>query len=440
VNFLPLEVRLAALFLLGCAVGTQLNRGIYRLAIFQPRPIGPWSPIPAEAPPRRWFDFVPIFGWISLRRESKIHGRGYWIRPLLVELAAGCTYAGLYYWDLQGGPFDAIGIAATPAWQHGQFLMQVVLVSLMIVATFIDFDEKTIPDAITVPGTLLALALAALLPTARLPIGDPPAAPKAIEPLLLTSPLVWPAWLDGRDGLLCGLACYLAWCFAIMPFIWNTRRGVDFAFQLLVRSVFYRRASLPYYILAAVGSILIVLAWRFAHWDDLLSALVGMAFGGGLIWGVRIAGSRALGVEAMGFGDVILMAMIGAFLGWQSALLVFFFAPFAALVIGVAQLIIHRRTDIAFGPYLCLATAFLVVAWSDMWHDGAQRIFILGWRIPPTIAALTALMGGMLAGWRFIKERLLFPSEEPTRSAAKRSSNRNDDKQRGKKSKKKKTK
>lgn len=413
---LPLEVRLALLFAAGAVVGTQLNRGIYRLAFFQPRPIGPWSPPPPDAPPRRWFDFLPVLGWISLRREAPWHGRGFWIRPLLIELGTACAFAVLYRWDLDGGPVDTLPLAGSPALLHGQYLMQIILVSLMIVATFIDFDEKTIPDAITVPGSLVALLLAALLPTTRLPVGVPLHAPLDIQPLRLTSPLTWPAWLDGRDGLLCGLGCYLAWCFAVMPFVWNARRGIVFACDLLVRSVFCRRASRPYHILAAVGCVAIVVAWRFGHWPDLLSALVGMAFGGGLIWGVRIVGTRALGVEAMGFGDVILMAMIGAFLGWQSTLLIFFMAPFAALVIGVAQLIFTRRTDIAFGPYLCLATVTLIIAWSGIWHDWAGRMFILGWRIPVMVVGGLALMGGMLAAWRAVKERFLLADEEPESS------------------------
>jgi len=54
-----------------------------------------------------------------------------------------------------------------------------------------------------------------------------------------------------------------------------------------------------------------------------------------MIWSVRIIGGWSLGREAMGFGDVTLLAMIGTFLGWQACLLVFFLAPFAGIVIGV---------------------------------------------------------------------------------------------------------
>ena len=53
--------------------------------------------------------------------------------------------------------------------------------------------------------------------------------------------------------------------------------------------------------------------------------------GGGLTWGVRIFGSLAFRKEAMGFGDVTLMGMIGAFLGWQAAVMTFFLGAFLGL-------------------------------------------------------------------------------------------------------------
>ena len=66
----------------------------------------------------------------------------------------------------------------------------------------------------------------------------------------------------------------------------------------------------------------------------------------------------------MGFGDVTLMAMIGAFLGWQPCLIIFFLAPFAGLVIGVLRLILFRDREIPYGPFLCLATLVVIVAWA----------------------------------------------------------------------------
>lgn len=418
----PLEARLTLLFVVGVLVGTQLNRGIYRLAIFHPRRIGPWTPPRDDAPPRHWFDRVPVFGWLTLSRESKLHGAGYWVRPLLIELATGAAFAGLYWWDLQGGPVAGLQLAAPPSAEllHAQFLMQIVLLSLMTVATFIDFDEKTIPDFVTVPGTLFALLLAALVPDSRLPVnaavapifGAPP--PPQLDGLLLSSPHPWPAPLDTIDGLLCGVACFLFWVFAIMPFVWNTRRGIGRALSLLTAS-FVRRRSRPYLVLAAVGCLLIGLSWRLGNWPELLSALVGMAFGGALIWGVRIVGTHALRVEAMGYGDVLLMFMIGAFLGWQPVLLVFFLAPFAALFIGLAQLVITRRTDIAFGPYLCFGALVLIVAWSRLWNGWAVRIFQqFGGHLLTFLLGGLVLMGLMLFAWRIVKEQFFAPPEPET--------------------------
>ena len=97
-------------------------------------------------------------------------------------------------------------------------------------------------------------------------------------------------------------------------------------------------------------------------------ALLGMAFGGGLTWAVRIIAGGALGVEAMGFGDVTLMIMIGAFLGWQPALLAFAFAPFASIIFAVAQLLTSGEQKIAFGPYLCAGAMVVVIFWNGIWN------------------------------------------------------------------------
>ena len=106
----------------------------------------------------------------------------------------------------------------------------------------------------------------------------------------------------------------------------------------------------------------------------------------------------------MGFGDVTLMAMIGAFTGWQATLVVFFLAPFAAVIISVSQWLLTGRKDIAFGPYLSLATVYLVLAWRDLWNDSVQPIFSLGWFVPTMVLVCLVLMGGMLAVLRRFRE------------------------------------
>ena len=80
----------------------------------------------------------------------------------------------------------------------------------------------------------------------------------------------------------------------------------------------------------------------------------------------------------MGFGDVTLLAMIGAFLGWQAAVIVFFLAPVAAVVVAVGRLLLRGEKEILFGPFLCLAAAATVLAWPTLW-DYFDRYFALGW-------------------------------------------------------------
>lgn len=113
----------------------------------------------------------------------------------------------------------------------------------------------------------------------------------------------------------------------------------------------------------------------------------GLLVGGGLTQGVRLAGSLALRREAMGFGDVTLMAMIGAFLGWQAAVLTFFLAPFFGIAhalwkvvkylikwIGGGQLSSADR-EIPFGPYLSMAAITLVLSWRWLWAGWAKDFF-----------------------------------------------------------------
>jgi leader peptidase (prepilin peptidase)/N-methyltransferase len=98
----------------------------------------------------------------------------------------------------------------------------------------------------------------------------------------------------------------------------------------------------------------------------LAGVLLGYLIGGGVVWAVRIFGSLAFGKEAMGLGDVHLMAAVGACLGWIDATLAFFLAAF----VGVAWAILARivagvggrfvRT-LPYGPFLAVATMLVLL-------------------------------------------------------------------------------
>ena len=406
---IPIEVRLGVIFVLGTFIGSVANLAIYRLAWF-PRPISPWSRPDASVPARQWWDRTPILGWLGLRREAGLHGTCFWIRPMLLELLTGIGLAWLYWWETVATrlvpPVAAEANAFGPETLgifHLVFASHVVLIALMLAASMIDVDEKIIPDEITTPGTLAGLLIAAAWPWSLLP---DIVLPFDLTFLKLTSPNLWPTWLNGypeKGALVIGLACWCLWCVALLPRTWYPRHGWRRAMQLSWTRMIREPSSYRILRMGVVGALAITLVWihRGSPWQGLLSAVVGMAVGGGLIWLVRIIGSATLQREAMGFGDVTLMAMIGAFLGWQPCLIIFFLAPFAGLVVGVLRLILFRDKEIPYGPFLCLATLFLILQW-DWVRNNVLDVFALGWMIPLLMVVCLALMALMLGTWRWI--------------------------------------
>jgi leader peptidase (prepilin peptidase)/N-methyltransferase len=86
-----------------------------------------------------------------------------------------------------------------------------------------------------------------------------------------------------------------------------------------------------------------------------LDSLLGVVVGGGILLAIAYAYQAIRGQEGMGGGDVKLLAMIGAFLGWQSVFVTFMLASLIGSVIGIA-LMLYQRADtklaIPFGPFL----------------------------------------------------------------------------------------
>jgi len=403
------------LALIGLLLGSQVNRGIYRLA-WMPRSIGPWSAPLQEAADRRWSDYLPVIGWLGLRRESRLHGRGYWVRPAMIELVMGICCVGIGCWLSTDRvlPEDVAGASPWSTVVVPRMLTWCSLLALLSVATFIDLDEQTIPDQITIGGTLLALVLAATFPLSRLPV----VIQGAVTPVLVTTPSPSPDWLFGIRGLLYALAIHGLWCMALMPKVCTLRhglnKGIRYMFASMVRPARRTRSARDRWprpvatrlaMIAMAGWLGILVTWQLGgdSWIGLLTALVGLAGGGLVVWIVRLVSRWSLGREAMGFGDVTLLGMIGAFVGWQAALMIFFLAPLAGVVVGLVQLILTRQTEMAFGPYLCLATVGVILSWPALWHGYAVDLFALGWIVPGLFAAGACLMAGMLYSWRLIR-------------------------------------
>jgi leader peptidase (prepilin peptidase)/N-methyltransferase len=123
------------------------------------------------------------------------------------------------------------------------------------------------------------------------------------------------------------------------------------------------------------------------HLQGFLVGLVGLLVGAGLTQAIRKTAGFLLRREAMGFGDVTLMGMIGAFLGWQAAVLAFFLSSFFGLAhaawklfaywkkrLGGGQLTSTDR-EMPLGPYLSMAAATLFYVWPWLWPGWAEGLF-----------------------------------------------------------------
>lgn len=422
-----LSIRFLLLALTGLIAGSFANYLIYWWAYFR-RPISPWGPPPGQPPspmppspdtsvsppPRRWTDRIPVLGWIGLRRETHLHGKGFWIRPLLIEFGCAIALPLIYWYYTQSGGLLP-DVARTPAtignfsqWSHAIFFLHAILFVLMVAATFIDFDEQTIPDIITLPGTLLALIVSTLPWQTYLPavvIWD-----DQFGITEATFNIPWPLsarWV-GTSGLLLGLAIWVTWIFALTDRHLVLRHGLIRAIGYLIHGIRRRPETKPLLILGAIGIAFIGGIWSLGGmaWAGLLSSLVGLAVGGGTVWAVRIVASAAMRQEAMGFGDVTLMAMIGAFLGWQAAIAGFFLAPPAAILIVIVQYIITRKPAVPFGPYLCAGTVIAVIGWDMVWNQTLSHYALLGALVVYILIGSLVAMGALLMIWGAIKRAI----------------------------------
>ncbi len=362
--FPPPALLLSFAFVFGAIVGSFLNVVIYRLpldlSVNEPRR----SFCPHCKKPIPFYRNIPLFSWLALRGKCADCGAGIPIRYFIVELLTGLLFLGAAYEALGSGVWAA-------------FFPLALLFSLLVAATFIDFDHFIIPDEITLGGTAAGVVCSLLVPE------------------MVGETVFWKGALWSLIGA--GIGWVLLWTVAeagklafgrkshtytpAAPFTW-TRHGDDADLvingetsrwseifpgerdQLLLDTVettvdnepveapqlrfFYNRLLLPSkeYLLDTV---------------DVISGKVS-----------RITIPR----DAMGFGDVKFIACIGAFLGWRAVLFTVVAASVFGSLAGVALMLTGRRDAsgrIPFGPYLALGALCWVffgpevVAWYWQW-------------------------------------------------------------------------
>ena len=109
-------------------------------------------------------------------------------------------------------------------------------------------------------------------------------------------------------------------------------------------------------------------------WDS----LIGIVAGGGVLLTVFLVYYALTRREGMGMGDVKLLAMIGAFLGWRSLLFVILASSLLGAVAGLAVMLTKRQNiklAIPFGPFLSLAAAMYLFFGKEIitWYFGFLR-------------------------------------------------------------------
>jgi len=125
------------------------------------------------------------------------------------------------------------------------------------------------------------------------------------------------------------------------------------------------------------GGLALGLLFALAGGLSLLGqALLGAALGFGILWLVGVAGTWMLKQDAMGGGDIKMMAMVGAFLGWKGVLLTIFLGALLGSLVFVPLAFTGRKPLVPFGIFLALgaAAAYLVGPALLAWYLGTMGL------------------------------------------------------------------
>jgi leader peptidase (prepilin peptidase)/N-methyltransferase len=190
-----------------------------------------------------------------------------------------------------------------------------------------------------------------------------------------------------RDGLTPALPFDLVFVSALMALIF-----IDAEHMLLLDVITY-----PGIVFALIARVSIPYLSATPHFDDLpslsggvlhglplwalslLGAVIGGLIGGGSLWLMGWVWLRLRHKEAMGLGDVKMLFMVGAYLGWRLTILTIFLGALSGSVIGVGHMLYKGerdlQTELPFGVYLGTGTIVALLFGSRLveWYLGHYR-------------------------------------------------------------------
>jgi len=379
---------------LGACVGSFLNVVAYRL------PEGKSLVSPPSACPKcghrlAWFDNVPVLGWLWLRGKCRYCGAPISVQYPIIEAITALLFAGLYLayfatdlrWAFGAVPATLFG-GDLPVGTWPVFAVHLFLLGSLVAATLIDAKLYIIPPSIPWLATAAALlVLPAATALGWLPHGPQPvAAPGGAADVLVpyTNGLALVAAGGAILGLMLGVVLLRL---GVLPLSFADEADYlgddpDPTAQQIVAAYPHPRREMCKELLFVGFPLLGLLAGfhlgyrldtaaALGDWPDWVFVLGGCVLGyftgAGLVWLTRILGTLAFGKEAMGLGDVHLMAAIGAVLGPIDATLAFFLAPFAGLLAYAVMLLLGSRNKdepvrmIPYGPFLAGGAVLVMV-------------------------------------------------------------------------------
>ena len=138
--------------------------------------------------------------------------------------------------------------------------------------------------------------------------------------------------------------------------------GIDLEHQILPNSI-----TLP--------GIVIGLLFSLIAPPGITDALIGVAIGGGMLYAVAYGYYLWRGEEGMGMGDVKMLAMLGAFLGWKAVLVTLILASFAGAFVGLGMLSLQKggmKYALPFGTFLALGAVAAMFVGDPLiaWYAG----------------------------------------------------------------------
>jgi leader peptidase (prepilin peptidase)/N-methyltransferase len=122
--------------------------------------------------------------------------------------------------------------------------------------------------------------------------------------------------------------------------------GIDLEHQILPNAI-----TLPGIVIGLLFSLVAPPGWK--------DAVIGAALGGGILYAIAWGYYLWRREEGMGMGDVKMLAMIGAFLGWKAVLVTLVLSSFSGAIIGLLLLAVQRgnmKFALPFGTFLAIGT------------------------------------------------------------------------------------